>query len=586
MLDFKKYLFKENRDEEELFELKDDIMLEIANMLLHSKPGEIIPWVLVPAARLKKIYQDYANYGIVRDYRGISNIRDIIVKNILKLYWCNAFNIHDSFNPIQELKYYNIYTKEQLKKIKDAIDDDYLSDKNGTWYVSDYGLPILLNLVGKLYKEENPEKILFYVDRVLNVVHRRNDLSSWFVEGGRKTLDDISNYGFHKDIRESIESELSKMEYYGNRIIERHDFGRYSIILSDAPWINVYQITLTSNDRDFITPKSQIKIPLAHDNVSLKEIFKTVKELKKVLLDWVKKYKPLYVCTYNHDRIYKYKSLLEKMGIYSSDIKKSDSRFSTGKAWYFEILSYSKPIRESKYSNIKKKLIYIYDDSKIYLVDGEEVRNKIYVDFTMGGHGYVYDFIPKDEIWIENLNSVFDKKCTIIHELIERHLMKKYEYNYEKAHAISTRIEQKIRNNKINENAEQLNLFYTTKQKNKELIELKNKQDLLKEKIRELNNKIKSINRIIKAKQSKYFRLQNKEPNLPNSKIIKTRYGDISIKEYNDLRDAEDRENLPKKIESLTKTKKEMENQKNEFERQVKEILDKIIHLEKTKSIN
>lgn len=95
--------------------------------------------------------------------------------------------------------------------------------------------------------------------------------------------------------------------------------------------------------------------------------------------------------------------------------------------------------------DIKKKLIMKIKDTKIYLVDGEEVRNKISVDFTMGGHGYVYDYVPEDEIWIEDLKSGFDKKATMYHELIERYIMKKYNMDYEPAHQLSTKLEYEMR---------------------------------------------------------------------------------------------------------------------------------------------
>lgn len=97
---------------------------------------------------------------------------------------------------------------------------------------------------------------------------------------------------------------------------------------------------------------------------------------------------------------------------------------------------------------IKKTPIMKYKDVTVMLVDGEEVRNKISVDFTMGGHGYVYDFVPKDEVWVEDLKSDFDKVATILHELIEKYLMKKYDMDYEPAHQIATKVEYQLRKQK------------------------------------------------------------------------------------------------------------------------------------------
>jgi len=95
--------------------------------------------------------------------------------------------------------------------------------------------------------------------------------------------------------------------------------------------------------------------------------------------------------------------------------------------------------------DIKKTPIFKYKDVTIMLIDGEEVRNKISVDFTMGGHEFVYDYVPENEVWIEDLKSDFDKLCTIIHELVERYIMGKYGIEYEEAHDIATKVEHQIR---------------------------------------------------------------------------------------------------------------------------------------------
>src|SRR5207253_2097692 len=38
---------------------------------------------------------------------------------------------------------------------------------------------------------------------------------------------------------------------------------------------------------------------------------------------------------------------------------------------------------------------------EVWLVDGSVVRGLYKTDYTEGGHGYVYRWVPKDEIWIE-----------------------------------------------------------------------------------------------------------------------------------------------------------------------------------------
>jgi hypothetical protein len=87
---------------------------------------------------------------------------------------------------------------------------------------------------------------------------------------------------------------------------------------------------------------------------------------------------------------------------------------------------------------------------KIWIVNGQLVRDIFFLDFTEGGHGYVYDFVPKDEIWIDDDLRKDERKFVLLHEVHERNLMKKG-LSYFPAHRSSSRIEYLCRNspNKI-----------------------------------------------------------------------------------------------------------------------------------------
>lgn len=47
-----------------------------------------------------------------------------------------------------------------------------------------------------------------------------------------------------------------------------------------------------------------------------------------------------------------------------------------------------------------KRFLRIQDGLKVYAVDGKWIRNNLSVIFGHGGHGYVHEFIPKNEIWV------------------------------------------------------------------------------------------------------------------------------------------------------------------------------------------
>lgn len=81
----------------------------------------------------------------------------------------------------------------------------------------------------------------------------------------------------------------------------------------------------------------------------------------------------------------------------------------------------------------------------IWIVDGNQVRLKIFSSFLYGGNEQRYPFNPKGEIWIDNAISCEEYYLTLAHELNERHLMAKFGWTYIAAHDSSLSLEQSIR---------------------------------------------------------------------------------------------------------------------------------------------
>jgi hypothetical protein len=92
--------------------------------------------------------------------------------------------------------------------------------------------------------------------------------------------------------------------------------------------------------------------------------------------------------------------------------------------------------------SIHKNLLQKYSTKKIkvWIVNGEAVRDLFFLDFTEGGHGYVYSFVPKDEVWIDDDLEPDEIKFVLLHEMHERVLMSKG-MKYDKAHKSSSEIE-------------------------------------------------------------------------------------------------------------------------------------------------
>ena len=76
----------------------------------------------------------------------------------------------------------------------------------------------------------------------------------------------------------------------------------------------------------------------------------------------------------------------------------------------------------------------------VWIVDGRLVRSVFDNDFTEGGHDHVYEFVPTDEVWIDNDLEEAERPYVLFHELHERNLMAKG-WTYDKAHEDSSRLE-------------------------------------------------------------------------------------------------------------------------------------------------
>lgn len=96
---------------------------------------------------------------------------------------------------------------------------------------------------------------------------------------------------------------------------------------------------------------------------------------------------------------------------------------------------------------VRIKLIKKIGKIKVFLVDGNRIRNFIDIDFTTGGHGFRHLYIPLDEIWVDSSNED-EKEEIIIHELKELKLMKKG-INYNTAHDLACLEELKLRTKRL-----------------------------------------------------------------------------------------------------------------------------------------
>lgn len=206
-----------------------------------------------------------------------------------------------------------------------------------------------------------------------------------------------------------------KKDNINKRLIE--EIGPYKIYLVNGEEVRKLDIDShefgdSGNHIDFpkLVPKNEIWV----DDITNKKelfliIFQSIKELE--IGD-----KDAYEKSLKEER--KLREIL-------SGIKYHPSKWSEGKP--------NKKIYKEEYGKI--------GDILVWLVDGELVRDLYKTDFIEGGHGHIYDFIPNNEIWIEYNIHEKEIPLIILHEYVERTLMKVKRMEYAKAHVIASKVE-------------------------------------------------------------------------------------------------------------------------------------------------
>lgn len=195
---------------ERYYELQDEIDQEVVNdwMKQRGKPDSMQPWDLIPSSKLKKIYNEFARSGVVHDEKSILEFESIIVRNVQKISANTRLMGHDTREALLDILDSTGISEDDLDGF-----EDYCVDRDGEWRVSDYAVGNLATAAIRIMRAKSVEDKLIAIDMLLNIVHSRSDLSSWFVEGGRSTLDKLAGMSErrHNMITEAVDDDLSRL---------------------------------------------------------------------------------------------------------------------------------------------------------------------------------------------------------------------------------------------------------------------------------------------------------------------------------------------------------------------------------------
>jgi hypothetical protein len=175
----------------DFYERRDTQLIDLAELLLKSHGKGRVPWKTVSASLLKKVWYQFGKYNRI-DENDLDKISDQILTNIARLRASTEMMVHTRFNVRPELEDLGYtFTDQQWNEWM----SDYFTDNKGSWMLSDYGLPKLEKIYPDIFGAKTSEDKLYACDKALNIIHQRSDSAAMFIEGGSRTLLDISNMG-------------------------------------------------------------------------------------------------------------------------------------------------------------------------------------------------------------------------------------------------------------------------------------------------------------------------------------------------------------------------------------------------------
>ena len=160
-----------------------------------------------------------------------STLRDwlgIVLHNTFEMDALTGLAGHNEGWPTYEVGEH--YGREELdeKELFDLLDEkgffDWAKIPDGTDAISDYGLRPIMDILNSLPDNPSAGEMLVALNRCLDVMHMRGDLSSIFIEGGRNTLSEISAARYsvvpQGPLLDRLESEPTIRVYRAMQVID------------------------------------------------------------------------------------------------------------------------------------------------------------------------------------------------------------------------------------------------------------------------------------------------------------------------------------------------------------------------------
>lgn len=181
-----------------LYGLFNEFEMDKSKGVQHKK------WNLIPKEPYWNALTNYMQYGEAfrTPERLIDSWLELIAENTVTLSHMTEIFGHSMCYPTDELIDIFFYEREDeapqdyegwCEFLEELGFFDWCILPDGSDAISDYGIEPIFKILNNLKSDATKGEKLIAVNRCLDIVHCRGDLSSAFIEGGRKTCSEISN---------------------------------------------------------------------------------------------------------------------------------------------------------------------------------------------------------------------------------------------------------------------------------------------------------------------------------------------------------------------------------------------------------
>lgn len=220
--------YKKIFESKDYYDFWDDYnpVYDILSEFLDDKKNgiNVKKWNLIPFEQYRNALIQFVRYGEFMRFptKYIDRWATIVTENTLSIQAITQLAGHSMYFPTDDLNdffYGDANGNDEGEKFQ-GYDDGYEYLENLGFYdwcklpdgsdaLSDFGLEPLIKLIMELEEQTTPEQKIVVINKILDVYHQRGDLASAFIQGGSKSLSQISYP--EESVNENI--ELNEMPY-------------------------------------------------------------------------------------------------------------------------------------------------------------------------------------------------------------------------------------------------------------------------------------------------------------------------------------------------------------------------------------